>query len=271
MGKPMNGTVGDTGGPPILCSSDSDCAAAGKTCELGVCVAHPCDTSSDCGTRGVCYAGFCQPTGSVPVGSECTADSQCPEGRICTDGYCIDKAGSFIKPGAFGKKNDTTGPEATYPNYPADAIVSTKNADGSVSCPTGYMFSAPDYASHCQPDPDYKPEEISKVVWWVVGGLAMLAAAGGAAYLVVHHRKHNPVKFDTRKLGVDLHQWHYGQDDPIYATGSLLYAGKTVPIDLLMETAGRVEMLEKYVAKTDRERRSLVSIRRRLQSIAVQE
>lgn len=47
----------------------------------------------------------------------------------------------------------------------------------------------------------------------------------------------------TRKLGELLHHWHESQSDPIYATGSLLFAGKPVDEELVKKTRDKIRKL----------------------------
>lgn len=58
------------------------------------------------------------------------------------------------------------------------------------------------------------------------------------------------VVFHDRNLGASLHQWHSSSGDPIYATGSLIWAGHPVPMDLLEETVSSLEALRRRT--TDR-------------------
>jgi len=45
------------------------------------------------------------------------------------------------------------------------------------------------------------------------------------------------------QIGVRLHEWHYGQGDPIYAVGSQIYAGKKVPRRGLQEAIDSLESI----------------------------
>jgi hypothetical protein len=51
------------------------------------------------------------------------------------------------------------------------------------------------------------------------------------------------VSYSDKKLGVELHNWHSGQDDPIYQVGSLIFARKPVPNDLVDDAIGSLESL----------------------------
>jgi hypothetical protein len=53
------------------------------------------------------------------------------------------------------------------------------------------------------------------------------------------------VRIPDRSLGVRLHQWHSSMGDPIYATGSLIFAGQPVPLDLLAETIDSLQSLRR--------------------------
>lgn len=64
-------------------------------------------------------------------------------------------------------------------------------------------------------------------------------------YLYERNPMSASVRILDRSLGVRLHQWHYGQDDPIYATGSLVYAGQPVPRELLAETIDSLQTLRR--------------------------
>jgi hypothetical protein len=69
------------------------------------------------------------------------------------------------------------------------------------------------------------------------------------------------VQFHDRNLGAALHQWHASSGDPIYATGSLIWAGRPVPRDLLEETVSALESLyRRTTSKNDkRELRTLAA------------
>ena len=71
------------------------------------------------------------------------------------------------------------------------------------------------------------------------------------------------VKFSDRDIGAALHNWHSSSGDPIYATGSLIWAGRPVPIDLLEETISALKVLKRsrYARGADkRELHALIKV-----------
>jgi hypothetical protein len=71
------------------------------------------------------------------------------------------------------------------------------------------------------------------------------AVPGGAPAWYERNSGATGIVYPDRMLGVALHQWHSGQDDPIYALGSLIYAGQPVPAELVEDTIGRLESLRR--------------------------
>lgn len=55
-------------------------------------------------------------------------------------------------------------------------------------------------------------------------------------------------------VGVKLHNWHMGQNDPIYMVGSLAYAGKAIPRHLAIDAKDTLEgLLDHYKGKEEEE------------------
>jgi len=66
--------------------------------------------------------------------------------------------------------------------------------------------------------------------------------------------------FVPKNLGPILHNWHAGMGDPIYKVGSLAFAGKEVPADLVADAIDNLEAeIDDASAKDKRELKMLVS------------
>lgn len=80
----------------------------------------------------------------------------------------------------------------------------------------------------------------------------------------------NPHVHYDRSLGAKLHQWHDGMSDPIYQVGSLIHAGKPVPMTLAQ---GAHDELEQLLDTTDVEEHlaDLQHLMDMLQQVIVQE
>ncbi len=68
-------------------------------------------------------------------------------------------------------------------------------------------------------------------------------------------------RYANRQLGVTLHHWHWGQGDPIYGVGSLIFAGDPVPCEDVESAVSGLQRLWRQTGtrtKQDRaERREL--------------
>lgn len=71
----------------------------------------------------------------------------------------------------------------------------------------------------------------------------------GSSLRLVANPVSGSVRIPDRSLGVRLHSWHSSMDDPIYTTGSLIYAGQPVPRELLAETIGALQSLYRRTKK----------------------
>lgn len=82
---------------------------------------------------------------------------------------------------------------------------------------------------------------------------------------MAHHDR--PDYIDPKQLGLMLQNWHYGQGDPIYAVGSSLFAGKTVPTETLADALGRIRSLKtSSTSRHDRKgHKELVTIEKSLE------
>jgi len=63
------------------------CAAGMKYCDYGQCL--QCKYDNDCDKNQACVKNICTVKTNPPINPECTKDTECKDGKICTDKKCL--------------------------------------------------------------------------------------------------------------------------------------------------------------------------------------